>query len=692
MTDPTLDADHAPASPVQKAIYQQLLQDQAKQKTDRFDQMENVMVRSLNQQKALVQKALTQGLKQLEQASNGADLTAIYSETAKGIEQVADPTLKLAFHAPTDEDLRQTKSSLYREGEKRKLAFDRVQRVQPDSLAKQKAAVDALVSERSAAFDQMTTRQELSRAFQVAIKAVRAVPLPAVLPEDLTPTTQERQQAVATLQKAADDRQAAFEKIVHVDPVELTLVKQILVSTLDDALDKLTEAATKQELQRALSEGLSAINGVEKPALLKDYQALTAHAKQLAVQGLTNLAAQKKLGFETMDGVAPKSLNQQKQQVNTALQHATTSIGSLNLQRKLLPAVAVGQEEIKAVAEPDLLRAYQAPSDEDRQEAQARLDATAGEKKKNFDDFAGAKPESVLSQKAAVDRLLTDYQKKLSEAQTVTSLETTLAEGQDKIHHVENPVLDRDYRPVTAEDVQAAKKELKEAAKSRASEMAGVEQVDPESLVEQQNKLEQLLATYEPTIEMAKTLGELTRTKNIVLAMLLTVKDLRTQAAAGQSADQPASQADGGTDDAGLDDRDEDAPDALADDGNDEAPAAAAGNSSDGNQADATKNGGADAVPVHTVDSDNADPSFVAEGQLESDAMTKTVSDQEKVSGSVEAESAAAHKESSGKKAAEQVEPATAQAMETVKTSSLTILGMTLLSSLAFVKTRRPKK
>lgn len=525
VADPTVDARYAPADEKQRKLYQQLLRNRALSKEVAFEQIAHVMVSSLAQQKQEVERVLENALREVRIAETGGELNRAYESGVFAIDQVAEPSLELDFRAPTDQDLRQTKATLEQEGLKRKLAFKAVKRVDPKSLVKQEAAVDALVAERTRLFDRMKTRGELGRAFQDAIRAVKAIALPAVLPEDQTPSQQERANANQSLQEAFDQRTKAFEGIAHVDPVELVISKQMLQTEFDKAKDAISESQTKQALHEALADGLASLNQVAEPGLEADYRPLTSQAKNRAITGLTGLVDQRKESFAGLLGVSPLSLNKQEGQLDRALAHSKNSILALRRQGELLPAVLTGQEEIKAVDEPDLLRAYQLPTAEDRQQALDRLAASADEKKRNFDEMVGVQPESLKTQKAKVDQVEEDYGKQLQEVQTVMNLDTTLLEGQDKIHQVESPVLDRDYRPVTTADLAAAKKEVEAAAKKRNADMVAIDDVDPDSLTAQQNKVNQLLSTYEPTLDQAKTLGELARTKNIVLALIETVKD-----------------------------------------------------------------------------------------------------------------------------------------------------------------------
>lgn len=514
-----------PASQEMKDIYKAMLQRYADEKKQKFEAIEHVSQVSLKEELDIMQDILTKGQNAIQKADTNWFVIFQYRQYIGLIDTVPTPELEYDYQTPTSLDIKAATNRLTWDGDNRKYIFNHMARVNPDSLAQRKAEVDQLVKERIPLFSQAKTHLELNAIVNKAVQDLYNIPFPDVLPKDDHPSKEEIAMAISSLEKAAENKRADFESIVHVDAQSLDRQIKLLTETLRKQKSIIQDSQTQSDLQKNLVDALSAIQAVARPDVEDGYQSLTDAEKEQAVSELEKLVSERTDEFEQLLGVDPDSLAKQKQLLQDTFGRVKTTIMALVQRQELAPAMKVARAEIMAVEKPALSRDYQTPSQQDRDQAIEQLKRVAETKKSDFDNIIGTQSDSLAAQKLEVDQTVVLYQEKIAGAQTIAGLNQVLLAGEEAINAVESPKLDRDHRPATAQDLAEAKAAVQQAGDEKKQSFDKIDHVDPESLERQKQKVDKIINDNLSALDASKTLGELTRVKNVIIFVIQAVDD-----------------------------------------------------------------------------------------------------------------------------------------------------------------------
>ncbi|MBS9339082.1 DUF1542 domain-containing protein [Fructobacillus sp. M2-14] len=433
---------------------------------------------------------------------NNEILEAIEREAARGIEAIQNTYLS--------RDKRDNAVTNLRLGcWLKKSQFDKIENVDPESLAKQKKAVDDLFADYANQIQACRAKTKMDQLLTEGLLRLRTIEAPKKAIDKSLVTKEDQQQAKKTLKKMADEKKAAFEKIEHVDAKSLLEQKSQVDQLIIRSNEAFEQAHFKKELQESLDKAIAELQSIADPMIALEYQVPTAEARQSAKDKIADASKQKQEAMAAIEHVESKSLAQQSQLLQDVVSDANTGIDKAANVAELNRVLTEGLSKIDSIADPEMDPAYQAASPSSRENAVERLNKKAQDKKNGFDDLDGAEVDSVIAQKKEVDQRLADALKDVAKAETAGALDKAFRDGLTAIEGVSDPAVNEGQKAVTEEERAKAEKKLKDLALSRRTEFEHVVHVDDHSLNDQIRLLKQLLTVSLDDLKKAEKKDDL---------------------------------------------------------------------------------------------------------------------------------------------------------------------------------------
>ncbi|KMK53549.1 hypothetical protein FEFB_06600 [Fructobacillus sp. EFB-N1] len=505
VTDPEVQLAYRPVTLADKIGIETMLTQYGHAKQEQFSKMTHVDLESLKQQQQQIDWILKQAQEALAQVKLNQDLTAVQKQAVAQIDLVADPVLIFAYQAVTDQEKTQAEQQLSTAGQAKKATFLVINHVDQASLENQLAQLAYVLQTGHHSIKKATVHHELDSAIKQSLADVQAVAKPSLAPEYRQATADQKVDGQQTLSVVAKEKIGRFEALDGVNQASLLEQKTLLTGVVKHYFALIDQAETIHDVHELVNKGLQDINQVAQPKQNWQDQVVNKEEMQAAIQDVTSAGQNRIQDFGKITGVDPDELAQQQQAVNKVVKEGLVTISLVKNHGQLKTAVIKIREAIQAVQSPQIQWIFRQPTDADRQKAKGEVQQKAIEQKEIFEKEPGVDTESLAKQEAAIDQIVQRAYQKLDEATVNASLLTIEQEAIDAIEAVGQPDMMRSFQPVDIDEANRAKGVIQTAGDELKQRFNALENVDPVSLHQQVERIDQLMAAANKRINDANT-------------------------------------------------------------------------------------------------------------------------------------------------------------------------------------------
>ncbi|USS92289.1 hypothetical protein [Fructobacillus americanaquae] len=254
-----------------------------------------------------------------------------------------------------------------------------------------------------------------------------------------------------------------------------------------------------------MADGLQAIDDVAKPELQIDYQPVSPDEVKIAVVALQEKGWGTKKRFREIAHTDSLSLRRQEKFVTEEINRGLMAIRAAQIKRELQQALDRALRAIDGVAQPQLIKEFQAVAATDRQRAIDAVAAAGQQKKQLFKKVVHVEPDSLNQQINFVDQLVKKAMISLQQAQTNRELVSIMVNAFKEINAVANPAKLIDYQPVSPNDVRHALAVLQQIGQEKSEFFNQIIGIDQRSLAKQQAELERVISNGIVQLKQAET-------------------------------------------------------------------------------------------------------------------------------------------------------------------------------------------
>ncbi|CAK1225288.1 Uncharacterized membrane protein YhgE [Fructobacillus tropaeoli] len=505
VTDPEVQLAYRPVTPADKTGIEKMLTQYAHAKQERFSKITHVDLESLKQQQQQIDQILKQAQGALAQAKLNQDLTAAQKQAVDKIDLVADPVLIFAYQAVTDQEKAKAAQRLSAAGQAKKDAFSAVDHVDQQSLENQLAQLAYILQTGHHSIEKATVHHELNSVVKQSLADIQTVAKPSLAPEYRQATVDQKADGQQTLMMAAKEKSTRFEALDGVNQASLLEQQTLLTGVVKHYSALIDQAETVHDVHELVNKGLQDINQVTQPKQNWQDQAVNKEEMQTAIQDVISAGQNRSQDFGKITGVDPDELAQQQQAVNKVVREGLSTISLTKNHGQLKTAVIKIKEAIQAVQSPQIQWVFRQPTDADRQKSKGEVQQKAIEQKKIFEKEPGVDTESLAKQETAIDQIVQRANQKLDEATVNASLLAIEQEAIDAIEAVGHPDMMRSFQPVDIDEANRAKGVIQTAGDELKQRFNAIENVDPVSLHQQVERIDQLMVAANKRINDANT-------------------------------------------------------------------------------------------------------------------------------------------------------------------------------------------
>ncbi|MDF7637089.1 hypothetical protein PT274_02250 [Leuconostocaceae bacterium ESL0958] len=517
----------------QSSLSQEILKQAGQDQKDAFAHLAGVDPQALADSQRAVDDAVATGLKNMAAAKDAVALQQALADGLQAIQNVPAPALLFDYQPADAVKKAAAQAAIAAAAKARNQTFEAIDHVDPQELLAQKGQVAQALANGQRAIEAAATNGALAAAKENALTAIAAVPAPNVADQYRPVTAADRALANEMLDQAAVWRQKAFDQLDQVDPASLAAQSKELKQVLAKAKQQLEKAKVKAELDAALKRGLGAIQAVALPKLaatapgLSEADNLRA-LQELASQEVTSFAKAKQGQFQGIAHVDPSSLAAQSEQLTAIAKQAVARIQKTTDAAAIQPILQQALSDLQAVASPDLLAAYQAPTAHQRQQASDALTEQADARKADMAAVDQVDPQSLQRQRDQVEIALQKALRSVAQAATNQELADAVEQGLQDIAAVAVPSTlpapaDKSADRPSAADRAAAFDQIHQAQAAKKRQLAQLPNVDPASLAEQNRQLDDIVAAGVQAVAAANNQADL---KQVLDQTLSDINDL----------------------------------------------------------------------------------------------------------------------------------------------------------------------
>lgn len=514
VANPSLEKAYQVAEPASKDDAKKQLDKAAEDKKKSFKDIFGVDPDDENKQDKKVDDALDKAKKAVDEAQTNGEVDKAFRDGLAAIDDVPDPSVQEAFKPSTAAEKDAGKKRLDEAAFEKKKNFHAIPHVDQTSEANQDALVDGAVDKAKKAVDAAKTKGEVEKAVKDGLDTIQTIADPTLEPAYQAASQADKNEAIATLYQAVDDKKKAFEGIEHVDQNSLSKQVDELADIEKSTTDQIQAAQTKGGVDQALKEGLAAVNRVLPPVVERDYREATAAEKLHAKKVVSDAAEQKKQAFDHVAFADKNSLTKQKHQVDLIAHDAKENIAKAETKGQLDGLVSKALSDIEKVAEPSLDEKHAPVEDSQRDMYLNRLEEEANRIKKDFAAIPHVDQNSLEEQVSLLDQALVKGKDKIKSAATGGELTEAYLSAQDSLRKVSRPQLQFDYLAPTKQAIEAMQNKLKAVAEQQKQSFERIENVDQGSLKEQETEIDRLTKWYLEDLGRMETNRALTKAYN----------------------------------------------------------------------------------------------------------------------------------------------------------------------------------
>lgn len=258
-----------------------------------------------------------------------------------------------------------------------------------------------------------------------------------------------------------------------------------------------------------MQAGLSGLNQVTDPEVQLAYRPVTPADKTGIEKMLTQYAHAKQERFSKITHVDLESLKQQQQQIDQILKQAKEALAQAKLNQDLTAAQKQAVTKIDLVADPVLIFAYQAVTDQEKAKAAQRLSAAGQAKKTTFLVIDHVDQQNLENQLVQLAYILQTGHHSIEKATVHHELDSVVKQSLADIQTVAKPSLAPEYRQATVDQKADGQQTLMMAAKEKSTRFEALDDVNQASLLEQQTLLTGVVKHYSALIGQAETVHDM---------------------------------------------------------------------------------------------------------------------------------------------------------------------------------------
>ncbi|MBS9334804.1 DUF1542 domain-containing protein [Fructobacillus sp. M1-13] len=463
---------------------------------------------SLTKQVTLLKAIVDKAKNAIDAANSKYDLKLAVEQGLKNIDQLADPAKEAAYRKPDPADQAAAKKGLTEEADAKKDSFDQLDGVDEESLADAKKKVDQVLLEAIDEVDQAKSAADVDDAYRKGLKAIDAVPAPAVIEENKQATEDDKKRAEKKLTDVVNRKKAEFGQIQHVDFDSLNTQKNLIDTTWADGLENIEQAKTKGDVAKALANAKKSIAAIATPSLERDYRQASQAAKNRSIKRLEIAANTRKSLMDQIAHVDQDSLVAQKKQVDDVLKVAQDAVRDAYLNKDVDVAEKQGMTDINAVSDPQLNVDYRQADDVDRKQAKETLDQAGDLKKTGFRNIPNVDLSSLNKQAEKVDRVVNDGKEAIDAAKTNGEMNLALDKALNALDQIPDPMVQTAFQPASDLDRATGIKQIEDAKKAKKIAFNKIDHVDQDDLKSQLAEIDDAVLTAKEHIEKASTKGQ----------------------------------------------------------------------------------------------------------------------------------------------------------------------------------------
>ncbi|MBS9334803.1 DUF1542 domain-containing protein [Fructobacillus sp. M1-13] len=471
-----------------------------------FKAVQNVSSYSYDKQENILTKRFQVAYDQLGKQTTKGDLAASLKAGQAALQAIALPKVQAAYQPADPNDVADAKTILAKTEEAQITAFQSIDGVNSQSLSAQIEALKGVLKATEEKIDQATDRQSLNQLFRQGVMDLLNVQKPTVDEAEKAKTSEDENQAVASLKKAIDQKKQDFASILHVDQDSLSEQQQALIDIQSDAKTQFDQSQTKGDLSAQLSDALELVNEVATPVLQFDYQKASSEALNAAGQSLQKAGEARKQSLAIQDA-DQNSLEKQQGIVAKIIQDYQGKLTESLTNRDLQTLLQEANEKLAKVALPTIVYEKQAVDEATKKASDKRFDFFYQKQIQKMQAVDHVDVDSLKQQEAALAQVKKQYETARDQAQNKGELNEALNQATDAVLKISMPVQEEKYQAKTDSDVRLAEQTLAFAQGQREKDFA-IENVDEDQLSQAKEQLTAIYQKIDQQLQQAQTKGE----------------------------------------------------------------------------------------------------------------------------------------------------------------------------------------
>ncbi|WP_143404248.1 coiled-coil domain-containing protein [Fructobacillus pseudoficulneus] len=522
---PDLQRDYQMASQTSKDQAQAELRRAGLDRQTDFQQIIGVDPESLSKQSQLVDQAVAKAINAVSQADTYQNLDDAVATGLAAINQVDEPSIREELQAPSTAEIAQAKKIIEAAAALKENRFNKIAHVDGASLSQQLASIQAVVDKAHQAIDQSKTKGQVVLAMKGSLNQLTSITEPKLERAYQLVTAQDKLIANQKLAQQASAKKAAFADISHVDPISLVRQQLIVDQALTAAQRAVNQNVIQADLTEALDHGMTAIEAVTEPTVLRDFQSTTAADFEQSDQILRGAAEKKKQHFAAIVHVDATSLKEQVAVVDRLLKNSQFQVRQTKLISQFNAALQQGLVALDQVSDPILEFDYQPVTNDDREMALGMVDRIGQYKKDAIHAVNHADAASLKQQEAAVEIAISQAKEQVKQAKNQGELKKAMDDGIAQIDSVADPVIQEDFQPISQAEKDQTEGIIDDLYKGKVTDFRAIDHVDKNSLAQQLALLLQIKTNGQQALLISQNKGELAAALKKILEQMQQVAE-----------------------------------------------------------------------------------------------------------------------------------------------------------------------
>lgn len=470
-----------------------------------FETIPHVDTNSLQQQEDVLNAILQKAKEVVERAETKGELAKNLQNSFEEVNKVSQPSLEDAYQPADQPEKNRAIAVIYQLVDQKKRNFESLAHVEENSLKDALKQLSKMEEDAVNAIQEAQTRGGVNQALSSGLKAIQAIAKPTISVFYQPANQEDRKQAIESIRSAGQQMNDQFNQIAFVDSKSLKLAQSQVKMLVDQGLEKVALAENKGMIHQVVTDSIDRITSVDMPELDVDHAAVDPVQRGIYQLLLKKTAEQRQSIFNGMEHTMQSSLKQQTVLIQKTLKNSLEKLNSAQTGSELTAGYLEGQKKIQAIAEPMLQVAYQIPTAADFKKAQETLEQEGIKRVQIFSQIKDVDPDSLSQLTGQVNQIVSEQSHLLEAAKTKMALNQLRQQAVSLIRHVPLPAVQQAKQKPTKQEINSARKALKEAVKDRKADFEQKVHVDPIDLVVAEKRLDDVYQQALMSLTLAKT-------------------------------------------------------------------------------------------------------------------------------------------------------------------------------------------